>query len=274
MILEYFQAHQRYLEISEETLRVCRDISPSEYITPHRFRACSGDFLGSATSAFEAYQRYLPWIVDDQHEMNLLYKPGDFSREIAELTLKTLTKPHDMSEAENHIIQEYQARSHRQVMRMVESNKKKKSTGFEEAMRADQQRFVSSFKSFLFFCRSLQDEIYGVVLLMCKQNPGSGRSMNNAFSDERLKRRHPVAGVLQRVEGYPEWFLRMRNKRNQVKDGAVASIVGPPPNIGIGLPKVSHEGALRIDVSDGFRFGDITSSLNFSANVLEVSAQR
>jgi len=78
MILEYSEAHQRYFEISEETLRVCRDVSPSEYITPHRLGACSGDFLGSAASAFEAYQRYLPWILDDQHEMNLQFNRDGF----------------------------------------------------------------------------------------------------------------------------------------------------------------------------------------------------
>ena len=157
---------------------------------------------------------------------------------------------------------------------MVKRNKKKKSTNFEGAMRADEQRFVSSFKSFLFFCRSLQDEIYGTVLLIRGQTPGSGRSMNNAFSNETLKNRNPVAAVLKHVDGYPEWFFRMRTKRNQVKDGAGASILGPPPNIGIGLQSISHDGAQSTNVSDGFKFGDITSSLRFSANVLEASIIR
>ena len=271
MILEYFEAHRRYFEISEEALRACRDVSPSEYITPHRLRACSADFLGSATSAFEAYQRYLPWILDDQHEMNLQFSRDDFSPEAAELNYKALTQPNELSDAEAQRVQEYQARSHDRVMQMMERNKKKKSTNFDGAMRADEQRFVSSFKSFLFFCRSLQDEIYGTVLLICGQTPGSARSMNNAFSNEALKDRHPVAAVLKHVDGYPEWYFRMRSKRNQVKDGAGTSILGPFPNIGIGLQSISRDGALGTNVNDGFRFGDITSSLRFSANVLEAS---
>jgi hypothetical protein len=271
MILEYFEAHQRYSELSEETLSVCRKVSPSEYITPHRLSACSADFLGSATSAFEAYQRYLPWILDDQHEMNLQFNRDDFSPELAELNYNAFTQPNELSDAEAQRVQEYQARSHDRVMQMVERSKKKKSTNFDGAMRADEQRFVSSFKSFLFFCRSLQDEIYGTVLLISDQTPGSARSMNNAFSNEALKDRHPVAAVLKHVDGYPEWYFRMRSKRNQVKDGAGASILGPLPNIGIGLQSMSRDGAQSTNVNDGFRFSDITSSLRFSANVLEAS---
>lgn len=274
MILEYFEAHQRYFEISEEILRACRDVSPSEYITPHRLHACSADFLGSAASAFEAYQRYLPWILDDQHEMNLQFSRDDFSPEIAELNYKALTQPNELSGVEVERVREYQARSRDIIMQMVKRNKTKKSTNFEGAMRADEQRFVSSFKSFLFFCRSLQDEIYGTVLLICGQTPGSERTMNNAFSNEALKERNPVAEVLKHVDEYPEWYFRMRYKRNLVKRGAGASILGPPPNIGIGLQSISRDGALGTNVSDGFRFGDITTSLSFSANVLEASIKQ
>ena len=119
--------------------------------------------------------------------MNGQFSPADFTQEIAELTYKSLIEPEKLGEEERRQIDDHRRRMSVSVKKMIVKNKAKKRVGFETAKKIDQQRFISSFKSFLFFCRSFQDEIYASTLLLAGQQPGSGgRSMTNAFNDQTL----------------------------------------------------------------------------------------
>jgi hypothetical protein len=86
-------------------------------------------------------------------------------------------------------------------------------------------RMSRDWKMLLYSVRCFQDCIYGLLLLIQGQSTGAYASMATCFKTDKHGKRKPIAIMLDmRAPGYCEWFMKMKEIRDELKRGlSVAS---------------------------------------------------
>lgn len=97
--------------------------------------------------------------------------------------------------------------------------------GATEANTQSWTRMSRDWKMLLYSVRCFQDCIYGLLLLIHGQPTGAYASMTTCFKTDRHGKRKPLAIMLDmRAPGYCEWFMKMKEIRDELKRGlSVAS---------------------------------------------------
>lgn len=82
-----------------------------------------------------------------------------------------------------------------------------------------------AYKSFYFLVRAYHDVLYKLILCLHGQNVGPKSSMNDAIDEDGdVKRNNPVGEFISKCcNGYAEWFISMRARRNLSKYGVGVS---------------------------------------------------
>lgn len=224
---------------------------------------------GAGLAAISAYNEFVPWWLDMGYEANKVFSIGANIEISGALIEKSLLAPDSLSEDEKALLKSDREVGFLRVQEMIRKAKIKKEVGYDEQSRLSHQRMSSSFKSFLYFCRTLQDAIYRIGLNIRGCKAGAHSSMMSAFEGSKLKNNGAVFNILNDVSGYDNWFLEMRDKRNQVKKGVGGHFVGPYPNLGIGLPEVTSGGEVSSRIHGNFCINDVIYALEVSAALLE-----
>lgn len=80
-------------------------------------------------------------------------------------------------------------------------------------------RMSRDWKMLLYSVRCFQDCVYRAVLCIHRQKPGQG-SMSPCMKAEKSDGSKPVRSAMDRhVPGYRDWFVQMRDLRNELKRG-------------------------------------------------------
>jgi len=100
------------------------------------------------------------------------------------------------------------------------------------ARREEESRrgLTVAYKSILFFLRAFHDSAYAVLLELTGSRAGAYPSMYACLTK---KKNGPAFGLVCEIPGYEPWFLKMRDWRNKIKNGAGLALDGPQTNIGV-----------------------------------------
>jgi hypothetical protein len=270
MIYEFQLAQSKFQVLADDLRAKMAKSYPTEYQTNYRLSCAVDDLSGSGLAALSAYNNLIPWWLDQQYESNKTWAGRDLIDPGPEIIHKFFFEGDSLTPDEKLTVELYQQASNQALKAMIEKSETQKKIGYAEQSRLAHQRLSASFKSFLFFCRALQDALYCVGLTVKGAKAGAKSSMTNAFKGQSLNNLSPLHSILVNVAGYDAWFLNMREKRNRAKQGTGGSFVGPFPNIGIGISTISREGALTTDVSSKgtFCMADIVVAFQMSANLI------
>jgi hypothetical protein len=117
-------------------------------------------------------------------------------------------------------------------------------------------RLQAAYKAVFIFIRAHQDVLYLMLVRLQGRVPGQGTSMQQAFQ----KAGNPVRRLLDaRLPEYAAWFPQWRDMRNDVKEGASFSIVGPQDNL---VVNCNPEKAIRVaDVATALRMSAALAAL-------------
>lgn len=132
----------------------------------------------------------------------------------------------------------------------------------------ESRRVETAFKSVHMWLRAYQDAVCGVLLATRGDAVGRHTSMS-----DRIKPGKPIGQYLaQHLPDYAEWFVEWRDRRNEMKIGALfdLKIEGIPPRLQ-GLTFKYPPGRSATTVTDGFiSLDDVIAGLDMSRRLTEV----
>jgi hypothetical protein len=134
------------------------------------------------------------------------------------------------------------------------------------ARREEESRrgLMVAYKSILFFLRAFHDSAYAVLVELTGGRAGAYPSMYACLTK---KKNGPASEVVFQIPGYEPWFLKMRDWRNKIKNGAGLALDGPQTNIGVSFMHITDENALEI-TNDTIHLRDLIESVRFSSQLL------
>jgi len=125
------------------------------------------------------------------------------------------------------------------------------------------------YKAFYFLVRAFHDVLYKMILCLHGQNVGPKSSMKDAIDYElrSLKRTNPVGEFISNCcEGYAEWFIPMRARRDLSKYGVGISYE-------MGKNFVNNETSLAIKIGNPTRNQSPALTLDEFTKSLTISTQ-
>lgn len=122
-----------------------------------------------------------------------------------------------------------------------------------------------AYKSILFFFRAFQDSAYAVLVELTGGKAPMYPSMSECLTK---KKNGPSYQIISEVEGYAEWFFKMRDWRNKIKSGVGFGQVGPQTNIGVAFVHVTDENSLTF-TNDTIHLRDLIEGVRFSTQLVE-----
>jgi hypothetical protein len=140
------------------------------------------------------------------------------------------------------------------------------------ARREEESRrgLTVAYKSILFFLRAFQDSVYAVLVELTGGRAGLYPSMSECLNK---KKNGPSYQIISQVEGYTEWFFKMRDWRNRIKSGVSFGQVGPQTNIGVAFVYITDENSLFF-TSDTIHLRDLIEGVKFSGKLIDCIAIR
>jgi hypothetical protein len=268
MIYEFQLTQSKFQVLADDLRAKMSKTFPNAYQVNYRFSCAVDDLSGAGLAALSAYKNIIPWWLDTQYEFNKTWAARHSFDPGPELIDRFFFEGESLTPEEKRRVGLYHEASHAAIRAMVEKSENEKKIGYAEQSRIAHQRMSASFKSFLFFCRALQDALYCVGLTVKGDKVGAKSSMINAFKGQDVNNLGPLHTILSSVSGYDAWFLSMRDKRNKAKQGIGGSFVGPFPNVGIGISTISREGALGVSGGGTFCIADIVQAMQMSAELI------
>lgn len=267
MLVEFRDAIRRFDNTCAEVQSFLAERRSNNFSENFRFSVSAGDTAGSLHSLFSAYKAVLPWRFEEyaQHLTQRLATPII----PPEVVLK-IVKGIDLSDEERICFEEWQRVSGEVVAGMISRSELKDLSGASAESATAEQQFVTSFKAFVFFLRSLQDAIYGCLLISTNLSPAAKPDMKRILdSVGEPKFDHQVAQRLAAVENYFEWFGSFKALRNRIKGGTAFGQTGTPPDIGIVLSNMQKDGALVTNVNDQIMISDVIRWVQINCNAMQ-----
>ncbi|VXB54602.1 hypothetical protein [Massilia sp. 9I] len=121
-----------------------------------------------------------------------------------------------------------------------------------------------AYKAILFFIRAFQDSAYAVLVELTGGKAPAYPSMSRCLGKQK---NGPSFQVISGIEGYEEWFFRMRDWRNRIKSGVGFGMVGPQSNVGVAFVHITDENSLTF-TSDTIHMRDLIEGVRFSSQLL------
>lgn len=268
MLSEFFASCLRFQHTADKFRREFDKLDEPHFIAKFRIEATASDVLGAAAAAFDAYQKYSPWFFEELIEVGNIKSP-DIPMSKFDAYMKFVENRNSVSSCDKEYFDDQLAKSFASLTRAIELQKVNRMSGFDARKEMDKQRLISTFKSFLFFLRSFQDVSYNSIMTLKTGISKPTASMSATIKDGALRSGNPVAEIVRHVDGYFEWFQKIRDLRNDFKFGASSAPCGSVQNFGIGIAKMSADGAMTVNVQRNLLFGGITESLNMCSLLLE-----
>lgn len=250
---------------SFEQLRPVRlpDNAPPEIIAS--LHSSSNDVIGAAFAVIDAYKEHLAWWQSGEMEINSI--PDPIRPVSHEKYIEIIQGKYKPTRAEAAMLIAYEEAGKQHFKQLMTHYAVQNETGYLEQSQVAQRRFSSSIKSFAFFGRSLQDNLYRFCLASIGQNAGKHSSMARLFKNDEMQKNSPISDIIVSAIGYHDWFPKFRYQRNRIKSGVGGSFVGPKPDLGIGYKQEFKNGE-KIGPSD-FRVSDVCECLTYSSLLMD-----
>ena len=130
-------------------------------------------------------------------------------------------------------------------------------------------QFISEVKAFMYALRAVHDQAYATIICLKGSKPPAYPSM----SDGLKKENGLVSQFLEPLEEYREWFYRMRDQRNCLKEGRGAGLCGPAENHGITFRHVDAGNCMKPCRIPAVRISDLTYGILQTVSVLKLITQ-
>jgi hypothetical protein len=138
-----------------------------------------------------------------------------------------------------------------------------------KSLISNEEALKVAYKGYFYFIRAFQDAVYGVLLNLLDENIGqSMKGMKKALKDSS-----PVNKWILEIDGYKEWFLEFREKRNKIKIGVRFNIRGPQWDPGVGFSIPTKDGGTSSG-TDSVKIMDLIKAIDMSAEALKLIRQK
>lgn len=124
-----------------------------------------------------------------------------------------------------------------------------------------------AYKSLLFFFRTFQDAAHAVLLELTGNKSGRHSAMSACVKNPKA----PVHGIISAIPGYIDWFNKMRDQRNEIKNGVGFAIVGPQWDVGVGFVEITEDNSMSLR-NDQLHVKDLVHAVGFSKALLDSMA--
>lgn len=267
MLVEFRDAIRLFDATQAEVLWFLKQNRATSFSENFRLSVSAGDTSGSLHSLFASYKSVLPWRFEEHLET--LKRNAATPNLPSEIVLKLVQKK-EMSADELAFFESWQRASGKVVAEMISRSELEVASGASIEAGTAEQQFVTSFKAFVFFLRSLQDAVYGCLLISTRSPTAAMPDMKKILDAAgEPKYDHQVAAKLCHVPGYFEWFKSFKALRNRIKDGTSFGKAGTPPDVGIVLSNMQADGALVTNINDIVLISDVVSWVHINCKVIK-----